>query len=95
MPNNQNRNVIKTVAVNKKDLVRANKYLGSAGYRICAYTGELLRLNKQNFNYMSSDKFGFQPISRKGQSLYNTNKLNATVEVTDYIRNNGSSTELV
>ena len=95
MPNNKNRNTITTVAVNKKDLVRANRYLGFIGYRICAYTGRLFRLNSKNFNKKSSDKFGFQPISRVGQSLYNADLLNATVETTEYQRNNGSTTELV
>ena len=95
MPNNKNRNTITTAAVNKKDLVRANKYLGSAGYRICAYTGKLLTLNSKNFNKMSSDQFGFQPISRDGQAAYNQFALQATVETQPYNRNQGSTTELV
>ena len=95
MPNNVNRNTITTAAVNKKDLVRANRYLGSAGYRICAYTGKLLTLNSKNFNNMSSDQFGFQPISREGQAIYNSDKLMATVDVQPYERNVGGTTELV
>ena len=95
MPNNKNRNVIKTASVNAKDLVRANKYLGSAGYRICAYTGELLRLNSKNFHKMSSDQFGFQPISKVGKAIYNSDALEAKVETQGYIRNAGATTELV
>ena len=95
MPNNKNRNVIKKVAVNKKDLVRANKYLGSAGYRICAYTGDLLTLTSKNFHKMESDQFGFQPISKAGKELYNNNKLDAVIESQPYERNVNGTTELI
>ena len=95
MPNNKNRNTIVTASINKKDLVRANKYLGAAGYRLCAYTGNLLTLNSKNFNKMSTDQFGFQPISRVGQAIYNSDGLLAKTDVDFYNRNQGSTTELV
>ena len=95
MPNNVNRNKIETASVITKDLKKANKYLGSAGYRICAYTGKLLTLNSKNFHKMAADQFGFQPISKEGKALYNSDKLVAKETATNYERNQGSTTELI
>ena len=95
MPNNKNRNTIVTASINTKAIKKANKYLGSAGYRICIYTGELLTLTAKNFHKMSSDQFGFQPISKVGKELYNNFSLEAKTDNQPYNRNQGSTTELV
>ena len=95
MPNNKNRNTIVTASINTKAIKRANKYLGSAGYRICIYTGELLTLTSKNFHRMASDQFGFQPVSKVGKAIYNSDGLLAKTDVDQYYRNLGSTTELV
>lgn len=95
MPNNKNRNKIVKVAVTAESLKKANRYLAAAGYRICAYTGEILTLTAKNFHRMAADPRGFQPISKVGKELYNNNSLDAIVETQPYERNQGATTELL
>lgn len=95
MPNNVNRNKIERVAINKKDLTRANKYLASVGYRLCPYSGQLFTLNSKNFHKMEADPSGFQPVSKVGKAMYNDYKLDAVIETQAYQRNVGGTTELI
>ena len=95
MPNNVNRNKIERVAINKKDLTRANKYLAATGYRLCPYSGQLFTLNAKNFHAMASDDSGFQPVSKIGKMLYNNDSLDAVIETQPYERNVGGTTELI
>ncbi len=95
MPNNKNRNKIERVAINTDALKRANKYLAAAGYRLCAYSGQIFTLNKKNFHAMAADPSGFQPVSKIGKALYNYNSLDAVTDTQPYERNVGGTTELI
>lgn len=95
MARTKNSNTINKVSVDAKALTRANKYLAATGYRICRYTGELLRLTEKNFYRNENDSTGFEQMSKKGKALFNQGRLRAATKDTFYLKNNDSTTELL
>ena len=87
---NSKRTQIKKHAINKNAIRTANKHLGEKGLRICRYTGEILKLNANNFNKLSSDKFGFQSVSKLGLKLYRDGKLEVKATDKPYQQHNKS-----
>ena len=83
---NSKRTNIKKSAISKKAIKQANNLLGQHGVRICKYTGELLELNSTNFHKLSSDKYGFQGISKLGHKLYRDGQLEVKQSDRDYIQ---------